>query len=217
MENGGEILKTEVKANARLERSDTATAAWPCICLNEGYTCLCPVFLSNENKMQLVEYDDISKLLDLNIEDREFDELCLKAAWKEIEKSIAYCISQKETTEILTVRDNRIILNAIHMEEICNIKDLITKEDLLNFILDKENKSVYLVPYKENEHVIKITYICGYTKDNLPEDIKEYLLKIFLYKRKELRKQLNNEEAQTDEKMLYETKSILSKYNRKCL
>lgn len=67
--------------------------------------------------MQLVEYDDISKLLDLNIEDREFDELCLKAAWKEIEKSIAYCISQKETTEILTVRDNRIILNAIYMEE----------------------------------------------------------------------------------------------------
>lgn len=86
------------------------------------------------------------------------------------------------------------------MEEICNIKDLITKEDLLNFILDKENKSVYLVPYKENEHVIKITYICGYTKDNLPEDIKECLLKIFLYKRKEIRKQLNNEEAQTDEK-----------------
>ena len=96
--------------------------------------------------MQLIEYDDICKLLDLNTEDKELDEFSLKSAWNEIEKITGYCISQKENTEILTVRDNRIILNAIYIEEISNVKDLTTKEEVPHFTLDKENKSIYFVP-----------------------------------------------------------------------
>lgn len=41
LENGGENYKTEVKPNPRLR--STATAAYPCIWLNEGYNGLCPV------------------------------------------------------------------------------------------------------------------------------------------------------------------------------
>lgn len=167
--------------------------------------------------MCLIEYDDIKELLQLDVTDREFDELCLKAAWQEVEKIIGYCISRKECSEIVTVRDNRVILDCIFIEEIAAITDLTSKNEIENFTVDYENKAVYFVPAKVDGHAVLVRYTAGYTKENLPADIKVCLIKLFLYKQKSMRKMMNDEEAATDEKLLYETKAMLHHYSRKSL
>ena len=167
--------------------------------------------------MELIDYNELVELLHLDITDREFDELCLKAAWQEVEKLTGYFISQKEYSEILTVRDNRIILDCINIEEIATITDLTSKNDIENFTVDYENKAVYFVPTKADGHIVRITYTVGYTKETLPADIKECVIKLFLYKQKTMRKMMNNEETVKDEKLLYETKAILHRYSKKSL
>ena len=167
--------------------------------------------------MQLIEYEDIADLLSLDTTDKDFDELCLKAAWQEVEKLIGYCISQKEYSEILTVHDNRVILDCIIIEEIEIISDMASKNNIETFTVDYENKAVYFVPAKTDGHAVLVTYTAGYTKETLPADIKECVIKLFLYKQKTMRKMMNNEENTTDEKLLYETKAILHRYSRKSL
>lgn len=65
--------------------------------------------------MALLEYEDISKLLNLNIEDKDFDELCLNAAYTEIEKQIGYPLEKETKYETITEKDNRIILDTINL------------------------------------------------------------------------------------------------------
>ena len=167
--------------------------------------------------MCLIEYDDIKELLNLDITDKDFDELCLAAAWQEVEKLIGYCISRKKCSEIVSVRDNRGILDCIIIEEIVAITDLTSKNEIENFTVDYENKAVYFVPAKVDGHAVLVRYTAGYTKETLPTDIKECVIKLFLYKQKTMRKMMNNEEAATDEKLIYETKAILHRYSRKSL
>ena len=167
--------------------------------------------------MQLIEYEDIAELLHLDITDKDFDELCLKAAWQEVEKLIGYCISQKEYSEILTVRDNRVILDCIYIDEIETITDLTGKNEIETFTVDYENKAVYFVPVKADRNAVLVNYTAGYTKETLTADIKECVIKLFLYKQKTMRKMMNNEDISTDEKLLYETKTILNRYSRKSL
>lgn len=165
--------------------------------------------------MQLIEYDDISKLLDLNIEDKEFDELCLNAAYTEIEKKISYPLEVSEHYETLTVKDNRIILNAINLVKVNEITDLTKKTDIENFIVDFPNKAIYFVPCKTEEHQIFVTYESGYTQETLPPDLKETILKLFIYKQQILRK-MNNAET-TEFTLPQEIQNTINYYSRKSL
>ena len=126
--------------------------------------------------MQLIEYNDISKLLDLNIEDKEFDELCLSSAYTEIEKQLGYSLELKERCETKRVKDNRIILDTINIVKVNEINDITKKNEITNFTVDYQNKSIYFVPCKAEDHLIFITYESGYAKDTIPADIKEAII-----------------------------------------
>lgn len=148
--------------------------------------------------MQLIEYKDVSVLLDLNIEDKEFDELCLNSAYREIEKQINYSLDEKECFEIQTVKDNRVILAAISISQINEVTDLNTKCHILNFSIDYENKSIYFVPCKVEGHIMYINYTAGFSKENFPCDLKDAVIKLFLYKQKTIGKMNNNEKCEIE-------------------
>ena len=95
--------------------------------------------------MQLIEYNDISKLLDLNIEDKEFDELCLSSAYTEIEKQLVYSLELKERCETKSVKDNRIILDTINIVKVNEINDITKKNEITNFTVDYQNLQQKLV------------------------------------------------------------------------
>lgn len=165
--------------------------------------------------MQLIEYNDISKLLDLNIEDKDFDELCLNAAYSEVQKQIGYTLEFEEKCEKLNVKDNRVILDCINLVKVTEIYDLTKKYDITNFTVDYPNKSIYFVPCKADEHQILVTYESGYTKESLPADLKEAIIQLFLYKQQSLRSTLNNSDSTRT--IPEEIKQITARYNRKSL
>lgn len=165
--------------------------------------------------MQLIEYEDISKPLNLNIEDKDFDELCINAAYTEIQKQIGYPLELEERSETLTVKDNRIILDTINLIKVNEITDLTKKTDIENFTVDYPNKSIYFVPCKSEDHQIFITYESGYTKETIPADIKEAIIKLFIYKQQALRK-MNNAE-QTEFTQPQEIQTTINHYSRKSL
>ena len=165
--------------------------------------------------MQLIEYNDISTLLDLNIEDKEFDELCLSSAYTEIEKQLGYSLELKERCETKSVKDNRIILHTINIVKVNEINDITKKIEITNFTVDYQNKSIYFVPCKAEDHLIFITYESGYTKETIPADIKEAIIKLFIYKQQTLRKMNNSEIKETI--LPNEVQTIITRYSRKSL
>ena len=165
--------------------------------------------------MQLIEYNDISKLLDLNIEDKEFDELCLSSAYTEIEKQLGYSLELKERCETLSVKENRIILDTINIVKVNEINDITKKNEITNFTVDYQNKNIYFVPCKAEDHLIFITYESGYAKETIPADIKEAIIKLFIYKQQTLRKMNNSEIPETI--LPNEVQTIITRYSRKSL
>lgn len=167
--------------------------------------------------MQLIEYEDIAKFLNLDLKDKTFDQLCLNAAYTEIEKYIGYPLEEKEYCEVQTIKDNRIILNPINITEVIEIKDLENKKNIDYFTVDYENKSIYFIPPKVNEHIIFVNYKAGFTKETLPEDLKEAIIKLFLIKQKALHQLNNNEAEETKETLPAEIKDSINHYTRKHL
>ena len=210
---GGEkkINRSEEKSKAAKHRE----AAWPCFSLNEGYTAIPPVFHVRENFMQLIKYEDIVKLLNLDIKNKDFDELCLNAAYEEIEKSIGYPVDEKECCEVLTVQDNRVILDAINISEVIEITDLTTKNQIYYFTVDYENKCIYFVPAKTDDHIIFVNYKAGFTKENFPADLKEVIIKLFLLKQIKLNKINNGDTEQNENNLPSEITDTIKRYSRK--
>lgn len=167
--------------------------------------------------MQLIEYEDIAKLFTLDLKDKAFDQLCLNAAYTELEKYIDYPLDEKEYCEVQTIKDNRIILNSINITEVIEIKNLETKKNIDYFTVDYENKSIYFIPAKTNDHIIFINYKAGFTKETLPADLKEAIIKLFLLKQKTLNKLTNNEAEETKETLPVEIKDSINHYTRKHL
>lgn len=165
--------------------------------------------------MNLIEYTDIEKLLELDIKDKEFDTLCLNAAYSEIEKQIGYIIEEKEHLEVLTVKDNRVILDAINISHVNEITDIETKHQLECFTVDYQNKAIYFVPCKMDNHLIFINYTTGFTKETLPSDLKEAIIKLFIHKQQTLRAMTNNTTPGNEEPQ--EIKNVIKRYARKSL
>lgn len=85
------------------------------------------------------------------------------------------------------------------------------------FTVDYENKSLYFIPPKVNEHIIFVNYNAGYTKESFPADLKEAIIKLFLLKQKTLNKLTNNEAEETKETLPAEIKDSINHYTRKHL
>lgn len=176
-----------------------------------------PLFFFTGAYMQLIEYNDIADILELDIIDEKYDVFCLSAAWNDLERLIGYCLSERENREIHTVKDNRIILDSICISEIIQIEDLYLKQNITYFTVDYKNKSVYFVPCKVEEHNLLVVYKSGFNKESFPNELKEALIKIFFYKKNNLRKMTNGEEVISDSCFMEQIKTDINFYCRKRL
>lgn len=167
--------------------------------------------------MALIDYEDISTLFELDIKDKDFNMLCLQSACSEIEKETGFYLEEKEYTEMQTVRDNRIILDAIYVKEIESITDITVHKQFEHFSVDYENKSIYFTPYKTDGHIVLVVYKGGYRKETLPADLREAIIKLFLLKQKQLRKMNNGEELDEHLSILDEINVVIKRYSRKAL
>ena len=134
-----------------------------------------------------------------------------------MEQLTGYCLSERENREIHTVKDNRIILDAVCISKINQIKDLCLRQDITYFTVDYENKSVYFVPCKVEEHNLLVVYKSGFNKESFPNELKEALIKIFFYKKNNLRKMTNGEEVISDSCFMEQIKTDINFYCRKRL
>ena len=139
----------------------------------------------------------------------------LNAAYTEIEKQIGYPLELEERCETQTVKDNRIILDTINLIKVNEITDLTKKTDIENFTVDYPNKTINFVPCKTEQHQILITYESGYTKETHLADLKEAIIKLFIYKQQTLRK-MNNAET-TETTLPQEIQTTITHYSRKSL
>ena len=67
------------------------------------------------------------------------------------------------------------------------------------------------------EHNLLVVYKSGFNKESFPNELKEALIKIFFYKKNNLRKMTNGEEIVSDSCFMEQIKTDLNFYCRKRL
>ena len=211
MESGGENSKTEVKANARLERSDTQRA-WPCICLNGGYTCLCPAFPGED--MIPFTFEELQKILELKADEIETDILIFNATLSYVENLLGYQLADKNYNELQTVKDCQVFTDHENISEMINIIDMNTKLRVPHCVID--GRRILFIDTKLEGHVVFLNYNAGFTATTLPADLKEVIVKLFLLKKAEFIKQINNE-AESSFEIPDSIQKIIDIYRRKTL
>lgn len=170
----------------------------------------------NAGIKMLINIEDIAQYIELNPEEIKKDELCLKSAYNTVEKITGYELEEKEYTELQTIIDYKIILEQININEIISVTDMNTKTEIDHCVVDYKNKTVIMISPSVNLHVVLVKYSAGYTTQTLPEELKEAILKLFLYKKTQLQKTLLIEETKT-EIIPQEIKEILLPYTKKRL
>lgn len=179
---------------------------------------LAPVaFLENDLENKLIDYEEIETLLNLNSEDRQINELCFNSAYATFEKIIGYTLHEKNYNEIQTVRDCKIYIDRVNIAEMVSIIDMDTSEKITNCVIDNERKAVFFLSTKYDGHVIFLNYNAGFTKETLPEDLKEAVIKLFIFKRNDLLNKVNNNETETDGIIPQNIQTVFELYRRKWL
>ncbi|MGN0750257.1 MAG: hypothetical protein ACI4LS_07200 [Treponema sp.] len=167
--------------------------------------------------MKLIDYEEIETLLNLNAEDRQINELCFNAAYSVFEKQIGHNLAEKNYNEMQTVKDCKIYLDQINITEMVNIIDMNTKERVPNCVIDEKRNIVFLLSSQYENHVLFLNYNAGFTRDSLPADLKEAVIKLFIIKRNDFFNKMNNSETESNGNIPEDIQNIFNTYRRKCL
>ena len=159
-------------------------------------------------------FEELQKILELNADEIDTDNLIFNATLSFVEKNLGFNIEDKNYNELQTVKDCKVYTEQEHISEMVNIIDMNTKERVLNYVID--GRTIYFIDPKLEEHVVFLNYNAGYTADTLPSDLKEAIIKLFLLKKKEFIKQKNHEDESSFE-IPQDIQNIIYSYRRKTL
>ena len=159
-------------------------------------------------------FEELQKVLELNADEIDTDNLIFNATLSFVEKNLGFNIEDKNYNELQTVKDCKVYTEQEHISEMVNIIDMNTKERVPNYVID--GRTIYFIDPKLEEHVVFLNYNAGYTADTLPSDLKEAIIKLFLLKKKEFIKQKNHEEDSCFE-IPQDIQNIIYLYRRKTL
>ena len=87
-----------------------------------------------------------------------------------------------------------------------NIIDMTTKLRVPNCVID--GRRIIFIDQKLEGHVVFLNYNAGFTATTLPVDLKEGIVKLFLLKKAEFIKQINNE-AESSFEIPADIKSVI--------
>ena len=150
-----------------------------------------PRFSMNDVYMKPLTFEELQKLLELNANEIDTDILIFNATLTHIEKLLGYSLEDKNYNESQTVKDCMVYTDHEHISEMINIIDMTTKMSVPNFVIDGQR--ILFIDPKLEGHVVFLNYNAGFTEDTLPADLKEAIIKLFLLKKAEFIKQINNE------------------------
>ena len=164
--------------------------------------------------MKPFTFEELQKLLELNANEIDTDILIFNATLTHIEKLLGYSLEDKNYNESQTVKDCMVYTDHEHISEMINIIDMTTKMSVPNFVID--GQQILFIDPKLEGHVVFLNYNAGFTEDTLPADLKEAIIKLFLLKKAEFIKQINNEPEEGFE-IPNNIQNIIHMYRRKCL
>lgn len=164
--------------------------------------------------MKPFTFEELQKLLELNANEIDTDILIFNATLTHIEKLLGYSLEDKNYNESQNVKDCMVYTDHEHISEMINIIDMTTKMRVPNFVIDGQR--ILFIDPKLEGHVVFLNYNAGFTEDTLPADLKEAIIKLFLLKKAEFIKQINNEPEEGFE-MPNNIQNIIHIYRRKSL
>ena len=168
----------------------------------------------NDVYMKPLTFEELQKLLELNANEIDTDILIFNATLTHIEKLLGYSLEDKNYNESQTVKDCMVYTDHEHISEMINIIDMTTKMSVPNFVIDGQR--ILFIDPKLEGHVVFLNYNAGFTEDTLPADLKEAIIKLFLLKKAEFIKQINNEPEEGFE-IPNNIQNIIHIYRRKSL
>lgn len=159
-------------------------------------------------------FEELQKILELNADEIDTDNLIFNATLSYVEKNLGFNLEDKNYNELQTIRDCKVYTEHDHISEMINIIDMNTKEHVPNCVID--GRTIYFIDPKLEGHVVFLNYNAGYTADTFPSDLKEAIIKLFLIKKKAFIKQKNHEDDSCFE-MPPDIQNIILLYRRKTL
>lgn len=159
-------------------------------------------------------FEELQKILELKADEINTDLLIFNATISYVENLLDYQLSDRNYNELQTVKDCMVFTDHEHISEMINIIDMTTKMSVPNFVID--GQQILFIDPKLEGHVVFLNYNAGFTEDTLPADLKEAIIKLFLLKKAEFIKQINNEPEEGFE-IPNNIQNIIHMYRRKCL
>ena len=77
-------------------------------------------------------FEELQKILELNADEIDTDNLIFNATLSYVEKNLGFNIEDKNYNELQTVRDCKVYTEQDHISEMVNIIDMNTKERIPN-------------------------------------------------------------------------------------
>jgi len=159
-------------------------------------------------------FEELQKILELKADEIETDLLIFNATLSYVENLLGYQLSDKNYNELQTVKDCQVFTEHEHISEMINIIDMTTKLRVPNCVID--GRRIIFIDPKLEGHVVFLNYNAGFTEDTFPADLKEVIVRLFLLKKKEFIKQINQEE-ETGFEIPADIQNIIHLYIRKTL
>lgn len=164
--------------------------------------------------MKPFTFEELQKILELKADEIDTDILIFNATLSYVEKLLDYQLEDRNYNEIQTVKDCMVFTEQNHITEMINIIDMTTKLRVPNCVID--GRRILFIDPKLEGHVVFLNYNAGFLPETFPADLKEAIVKLFLFKKKEFLHQTNNEDIQLSE-IPQDIQNIIYLYRRKSL
>lgn len=164
--------------------------------------------------MKPFTFEELQKILELKADEIDTDILIFNATLSYVEKLLDYQLEDRNYNEIQTVKDCMVFTEHEHITEMINIIDMTTKLRVPNCVID--GRRILFIDPKLEGHIVFLNYNAGFLPETFPADLKEAIVKLFLFKKREFLHQTNNEDIQLSE-IPQDVQNIIYLYRRKSL
>ena len=159
-------------------------------------------------------FEELQKILELKDTELITDELIYNSVITHLEKTLGYPLEDRNYNELQTIQDCKVYTNQDNITEMVNIIDMNTKERVPNCVID--GRTIYFINPRLEGHVVFLNYNAGFTEENFPADLKEVIIKLFIIRKKDFLKQINEPDCESYE-VSADVEKIIHSYKKKSL
>ena len=211
LESGGEKTKNRSEGKCKAAQHPKGLALY----LTERRLYLPePRFSNCEENMKPFTFEELQKILELKDTELITDELIFNSVLTTVEKQLGYTLEDRNYNELQTVKDCQVYTNQDNITEMVNIIDMNTKQRVPNCVID--GRRIIFIDPKLEGHVVFLNYNAGFLPLEFPADLKEAIVKLFILKKNNFIKNLNNAEP-AELVISSDILNILNTYRKKTL